>query len=622
MRLRALGAALLLLTLAPLDARAQAVSYRLLFPEAAHHVMHVEAAFRGIPVGPLELRMSRSSPGRYAAHDFAKNVFDVRITDASGKALAVTRPNPHQWTVTGHGGDVRVSYKVFGDRLDGTYLSIDSSHAHINMPAAIMWARGLERTPATLRIERPADASWRVATQLPSSGDGITFTAPNLYYLMDSPLEFSNLAVRSFTVPDEQRTPVFRVAVHHTGTDADVDSLARDVETIAREARHVFREFPAFENNTYTFIADYVPWATSDGMEHRNSTVLTSPSTIRGSKLELLDTIAHEFFHAWNVERIRPKSLEPFNFEDANISGELWLAEGFNSYYGPLITKRSGLTPLRDFVFEMGRVIDTVVTSPGRQVRSAVEMSQFAPFTDEAAAIDRTNFSNTVISYYTWGSAIALGLDLTLRDRTDGKRTLDDFMRLLWTRFGKPGAREAGYVATPYTHDDLKRALGEVAGDQAFADDFFARFIEGREVVDYAPLVARAGLVLRSRTDRAFAGALIMQGDQTGVRILGDVPMGSPAYEAGLEREDVIVSLGGTRVSQASDVDRLVLARKPGDPLPVVFERRGSRLSAAIRLIADPRVELVTAEQAGQALTEAQRRFRGAWLNSAAGNSF
>jgi predicted metalloprotease with PDZ domain len=622
MRLRTFGAALLLFVLAPLDARAQTISYRLSFPEAAHHVMHVEATFRGVPTGPLELRMSRSSPGRYAAHDFAKNVFDVRITDASGKALAVTRPNPHQWTVTGHAGEVRVSYKVFGDRLDGTYLAIDSSHAHINMPAAIMWARGLERTPATLRVERPADTSWRVATQLPSSGDGLTFAAPNLQYLMDSPLEFSNLAIRSFTVPDVQRTPVFRVAVHHTGTDADVDALARDVEMIAREARHVFREYPAFEGNTYTFLADYLPWATSDGMEHRNSTVLTSPFTIRDARLDLLDAVAHEFFHAWNVERIRPTTLEPFNFEDANISGELWLAEGFNTYYAPLIMKRSGLTTVRDFAVEMGRVIDTVVTSPGRLIRSAVEMSQFAPFTDEAASIDRTNFSNTVISYYSWGSAIALGLDLTLRDRSDGKLTLDDFMRRLWNRFGKPGAREIGYVATPYTHDDLKRALGEVAGDQAFADDFFARYIEGREVVDYAPLVARAGFVLRSRKDRAFAGALVMQADQAGVRILGDVPMGSPAYEAGLEREDVIVSLGGTRVSQVADVEKLVLARKPGDPLPVVFERRGSRLTAAIRLVADPRVDLLTAEEAGQTLTEAQRRFRGAWLNSAAGNSF
>jgi len=623
MRPRALVATLTLLVFAPLVALAQApVSYRLSFPEAARHVMHVEATFTAVPPGPLELRMSRSSPGRYALHEFAKNVFDVRITDAAGQALAVTRPNPHQWNVTGHSGSVRVSYRVFGDRLDGTYLAIDSSHGHINMPAALMWARGFERAPVTVRFERPAGSAWRVATQLPSSGDGVTYTAPNMQYLMDSPTELSAFALRSFTVPDEQRTPVFRVAVHHAGTDADVDLLVRDVETVVREARHVFREYPAFEGNTYTFIADYLPSAMSDGMEHRNSTIVTSSASIRNDRLDLVDTIAHEFFHAWNVERIRPKSLEPFNFEEANISGELWFAEGFNSYYAPLIMKRSGLTSARDFAVVMGGLIETVMTSPGRQMRSAVEMSEFAPFVDGATSIDRNNHLDTYISYYTWGTAIALGLDLTLRDRTDGKVTLDDYMRALWNRFGKPGARDAGYVATPYTRADLRRELASVSGDAAFADDFFARYIEGREVVDYGRLLARAGLVLKLGSGKASAGALVLEREQAGVRLVEDVPVGSPAHEAGLERGDLLMSLGGTRVTRASEVEQLVLARKPGDPLPVVFDRRGVRMSAALRLVGDTRVTLLTAEDAGQALTDAQRRFRSAWLNSLAGNTF
>jgi predicted metalloprotease with PDZ domain len=128
--------------------------------------MQVEATFTTVPAGPLELRMSRSSPGRYALHEFAKNVFDVRITDEAGKDLTVMRPNPHEWDVTGHSGTVRVTYKIFGDRVDGTYLAVDSSHAHINMPAAIMWARGFERRPISIRFERPTGTSWRVATQL------------------------------------------------------------------------------------------------------------------------------------------------------------------------------------------------------------------------------------------------------------------------------------------------------------------------------------------------------------------------------------------------------------------------------------------------------------------------
>jgi predicted metalloprotease with PDZ domain len=615
--------AFLLVVLVQSAAHAQApVAYRLSFPEAAHHLMHVEVTFGDVPPGPLELRMSRSSPGRYALHEFAKNVFDVRVTDEAGKALAVARPSPHEWSVDSHSGTVRVSYQVFGDRVDGTYLAVDSSHAHINMPAAMMWARGFERRPVTVRFERPTGTSWRVATQLSPGTDPLSFIAPNLQYLMDSPTEFSAFTLRSFTVPDEARTPVFRVAVHHTGTEADVDGLVRDVETIVREARHVFGEYPAFEGNTYTFLADYLPWAHGDGMEHRNSTVVTSPSSIQFGRLELLDTVAHEFFHVWNVERIRPKSLEPFNLQEANMSGELWFAEGFTSYYGPLTLKRAGLTTVRAFAREMGDAIEKVTNSPARKIRSAVEMSLLAPLVDGAVSVDQTNLSNTYISYYTWGTALGLGLDLTLRDRSQGKVTLDHLMRAMWDRFGRPGSRMAGYVETPYTLDDLKAVLTGVAGDAAFAQDFFARYIEGGDVVDYPRLLERAGLLVRTNPTRPFAGALTLQDDQAGVRITADVPYGSPAYEGGLERHDLLVSVGGSRVTRAADVEKMIAARKPGEPLPVVYERRGTRISTALRLVADPRLEVVPAEDAGQSLSDAQRRFREAWLSSAARNSF
>ena len=612
--------AFVIATAAAADADAQApVAYRLSFPEREHHMMQVDIMFPDVPPGPLQVRMSRSSPGRYSIHEFAKNVFDVRITDEAGKPLTVSRPNPNGWDVTGHSGTVRVQYRVFGDRVDGTYLAIDSTHAHINMPAALMWARGMERRTMTVRFERPPGTSWNVATQLQSGTDAFSFSAPNLQYLMDSPAEFSQFSMRTFTVPDENRTPVFRLAAHHAGTDAELDTLARDAQSIVREAKHVFREYPPFEGNTYTFIADYLPWANGDGMEHRNSTILTSPSSIRTSRLDLLSTIAHEFFHSWNVERIRPQSLEPFNLDDVTLSGELWLAEGVTSYYAPLLLKRTGLTTVRAFAQDMGSAIDTVVNSPGRSIRSAVEMSQMAPFVDRAFSGDRNNFSNTFISYYTWGSVIGLGLDLTLRDRSDGRVTLDDFMRALWEKYGRPGTRTPGYVETPYTLDNLKSVLAAVANDAAFAEDFFARYIHGREVVDFKQLLAKAGLTLRLRSaGRAWAGALQTENGQNGVRVTGDVPFASPAYGAGLERDDVIVSLGSSRVASAAEIDRALMTRKPGDSLQVVYERRGERITSLLKLVEDPTLELVPAEEAGQALSDAQKKFRDAWLSSAA----
>ena len=608
----------------PAQALAQApVAYRLSFTEPEHRLMDVDVSFRDVPAGPLELRMSRSSPGRYALHEFAKNIFNVRITDGSGVALPVVRPNLHQWNVVGHTGAVQVTYRIFGDRVDGTHLAVDSTHAHINMPAALMWARGLEARPVTIRFEAPAGANWRVGTQLFPGGNPFTFTAPNLQYLMDSPAEFSAFSLRTFTLADAPGSPLVRLAVHHAGTDTELDAFAADVERIVRETQRVYGDYPAFDGNTYTFIADYLPWASGDGMEHRNSTVLTSASSIRSNRSGLLDTAAHEFFHAWNVERIRPRSLEPFDFEQANMSGELWLAEGFNNYYGPLILLRAGLIQSGDFMAEMGAVINTVRTSPGRSLRTAEEMSGLAPFVDAAASIDRTSVDNTFISYYTWGAAIALGLDLTLRDRTDGKVTLDHYMQALWQKYGKPGGKAPGYVDQPYTMADLKDALASVAGDAPFADDFFARFIQGRDVVNYERLLARAGFALRrASAGRAFAGQLQLQDVQGRPLVTGAVPFGSPAYQTGLERDDVILAVAGQDVASAADFGRAIGGRRPGDQVPLVFERRGQRVTGMLRLVENPQVEIVRAEGVGQTLTQAQRRFRDAWLSSPARDTF
>jgi len=360
-------------------------------------------------------------------------------------------------------------------------------------------------------------------------------------------------------------------------------------------------------------------------MEHRNSTIITSSSSIRANRGGLLSTVSHEFFHSWNVERIRPKSLEPFDFDEANMSGELWLAEGFTNYYGPLTLQRAGLTRVEEFAQTLGSAIDAVTVSPGRQIRTAEEMSQMAPFVDAAAAIDRTDFDNTFISYYTWGEAIALGLDLTLRERSAGKLTLDDFMRAMWERFGKPGGRAPGYVDRPYTIGDAKAVLASVSGDRAFADDFFARYVQGHQVVDYGRLLANAGFVVRPRAAQSgFVGQLRLQDAPMGVRIAGPVPTGSPAYQAGLDRDDVITSIGGAAANAAEQVESVVRAARPGTALNVTYLHRGigSPRNTAIRTTADPRLEVVPVEMAGQTLTASQRQFRDAWLRSKAGNTF
>ena len=602
---------LTLAALAPPPAAAQsAIVYKVAFPAPQHHYAQIELTLPDLPAAPLQLRMSRSSPGRYALHEFAKNVFDVHAFDERGAELRIVRPNPHQWDVPQHPARVRVTYKVFGNLVDGTYLGIDASHAHMNMPATLMWARGLEGRPVRVTFAPPEGASWKPATQLFATDDPWTFTAPNLQYLMDSPTELSNQSFRSFTVRNaDGKQLTIRTAVHHDATEADIDEYAAATEKIVREHGAVFGEFPEFDGGTYTFLGDYVPWGGGDGMEHRNSTVVAEGASIKGNVRGVLGTVSHEFFHAWNVERIRPKTLEPFSFEDANMSGELWLAEGFTQYHGQLIMARAGLSAGEQTLLSLANSALGVASSPAHRFRSAVEMSEMAPFTDGARANDPTNFGYSFINYYPYGSALALALDLSLRQRSDGKVTLDDYMRGMWRVHGKPAAAP-GYVERPYTLADARARLAEVS-DRAFADDFFSRYIEGREVPDYAKLLDAAGVTVRPRSTDAWTGAAIdASGRVTALR--GMIDWGSPAFEAGLEHEDVLISVDGQPFSAA-----LLKDRKPGDRVTFEVKHRGGVTGkGTLTFGADPARQAVLNESAGKPLTAEQKAFRAAWLGS------
>ena len=618
MRLAArLAPSLLICLVVTMPAIAQApVTYRVSFPAPEHHYAQIEVTFPNVPAGTLEARMSRSSPGRYALHEFAKNVFELQAFDGKGKALTTTRPNPYQWDVAGHDGTVRIVYKIYGDHVDGTYLGIDPTHAHMNMPATLLWARGFDDRSVRVTFAAPKNPTWVAATQLFPTDDPWTFTAPNLQYLMDSPTELSAQTIRTFKArgPDGREVTI-RTAIHHDAGDAEVNEYVTGTAKIVKEQAAVYGEFPEFEPGYYTFLGDYVPWGGGDGMEHRNSTVVASPVSLRtpGMVTDVLDTVSHEFFHAWNVERIRPKTLEPFNFEEANISGELWLAEGFTQYDGNLIMARTGLLTREEVGAGLARAAASVIDNPGRQFRSAVQMSQMAPFTDAARAVDKTNFSTTFISYYTYGSAVALALDLSLRDRSNGRISLDDYMRAMWLAHGKPGGSQPGLVSKPYTLADARARLAEVAGDRAFADEFFDKYVEGREVADYARLLSRAGFVFRKRNPgAAWLGPANLV--DSGGTINNLMPWGSPAFDAGLDQGDVIVDVDGKPM--ASGVLQAALkARKPGDRLTITYKRRGGATGrTTITLKEDPALEAVTLEASGGTLTPAQKAFRDGWL--------
>ena len=615
--LRTLAATAALLAAAPAAAQ-QSVEYDVRLPNRAHHEAQVTATFRGVPAGrPLQVRMSRSSPGRYALHEFAKNVYGVRATDGRGRPLNFTRADPHQWDVAGHDGTVTVQYTLFGDRADGTYAGIDASHAHLNAPATFLWARGMEDAPVRVRFERPD--GWRVATQLAPTADSAVFTAPNLQYLMDSPTEVSPWDVREWTVPGpDGRAQTMRLVIHHAGTAQEVDRYAEKARKVVAEQIAVFGEAPRFDFGTYTFLADYLPWVAGDGMEHRNSTVISNRRSLAEGEMGNLGTLSHEFFHAWNVERIRPAALEPFDFTRANMSGELWFAEGFTSYYDDLFIRRAGLTTDSAYAVGIGGgIVSPVVGAPGRAFFSAVEMSMQAPFVDAAAAIDPHNRGNTFLSYYTWGSGIGLGLDLTLRTRFPGV-TLDDYMRAMWREFGR-AQTPALAPARPYTLADLRRVLGEVTRDPAFANDFFDRYVEGHEVVDFAALLARAGFLLRkSAAGRPWLG--VQLGQAPGGVLVDDWPLShGSVYRAGMSADDVILSVDGRPTPNPDALRAIIDAHAAGDVVQVEWMQRGQRRAGPMTLAENPALEVVTYESAGMPVTAEMRAFRERWLGPRAG---
>ncbi|RZK43862.1 MAG: M61 family peptidase, partial [Hymenobacter sp.] len=231
------------------------------------------------------------------------NAYYVIATDGGGKLLPISRNDPYSWDVKpGADGIVQFSYTLYGDRSDGTYAGIDQQHAHLNLPATLCYAQGLEGRAAEVKFELPA--GWKAATQLRALGeDRATFAAPNLQYLMDSPVVLGTQQTLH-TWQDGGRT--FEMATYYSGSASEVEAFVKKTQQVVREAAGIFGgEYPAFDYGRYTFLADYLPEASGDGMEHRNSTSLTSPLPLHDEgALRNLGTVSHEFFHSYNTERL------------------------------------------------------------------------------------------------------------------------------------------------------------------------------------------------------------------------------------------------------------------------------------------------------------------------------
>lgn len=587
------------------------IHYDVRFPNVVHNEAEITLSLDNLMPGPVTISMSRTSPGRYALHEFAKNVYNVRAVDSQGDTLQIERPNLHNWTVTGHDGTVKFTYTLYANHADGTYSGVNEQHAHLNMPATFAWVRSLPGIPVTVSFYPPEGAKWDVATQLQETNKKNTFKAPDYYYFLDSPTELSNFDMTTWQAPADTANQTIRLALHHNGTKEQLKNYTDMAKKVVAEQVAVYGRPADFDYDTYTFIAGYLPYVYGDGMEHRNSTILTSRTPLKGDgAMQNIYTLSHEFFHSWNVERLRPKSLEPFDFMEANVSGALWFAEGFTSYYDDLTIRRAGLISDKKYASDWSGTLNYVLNSPGNQYYSPVEMSMQAPFVDAATSVDAQNKSNTFISYYSWGAVIGLGLDLTLRS-TFEDITLDDYMRAVWKKHGK--------TEIPYTVKDLEQVLAQLTDSSRFAREFFDNHIRKGRQVDLKPLLANAGFLLQ----KANPGQAVITFGSSKINYEGgeatissNTQVGSPLYKAGLDIDDVIHSLGGKPINNARDLQRVLGAHNPGDELSISYTSLGESHQGTIRLAENPALELIPYEQTDRKLTEEMKQFRQNWLGS------
>jgi len=450
----------------------------------------------------------------------------------------------------------------------------------------------LENRPVQLLL--PKHKNWSVATQLQKINDTL-FQAPNYYYFYDSPTVYGKMEWRNWEIDGQN----IRMAVMHEGTSEELDIYTDWTKSIVNEQKAVFGELPKFDFGEYTFLMMYNPYVVGDGMEHRNSTICSENASLKNMAVSLVGTVSHEFFHAWNIERIRPRDLEPFDFEKPNMTDALWFGEGLTQYYGNLILTRAGIVQPEDFIKNLIGSLNYVLTCPAREFRGPSQMSQFATFTDAGVSNDPTNYNNVFVSYYNYGQIIGLGLDLTLRSKYD--TSLDDFMKLVWERHGK--------TEITYTLDDLQSILGELTNDQSFANSFFENQIYGSELPDFKSLFSEFGVKMSIQNPQSsyFNNPKIDKGI-----LVSNLLKGTALYEAGMEKGDRLISINGFEVSSTARLNSIINQLEIDKTYDIVFEQMGEIVNSQFTTSQDPRVFLSYLDEKN--LKKSEIKNRKNWL--------
>lgn len=621
---RVVCAAALLIVL-PLIIKAQPtppvdISFTVAMPRPHTHLLEVDVQIKRTVDGPREevLVMPVWTPGSYMVREFARHVQDFAATDAAGQPLKWEKTNKDAWRIVTNGArDWHARYRVYANELSVRTSELNSSHAFWNNANILLYLDGFLKSPSTVRVLAPD--VWKVATGLPPVlGQKNTFRAENFDVLYDSPFEVSNFKTLIFNVKGVPH----RIVIDGEG-NYDPERMRRDVQKIVETQVELMGGEVPYRD--YTFIL-HLRANAGGGLEHLNSTALGYPrfgfTISRGERATsaapnttetpqrdyrgFLSLVSHEFFHLWNVKRIRPDTLGPFDYKQENYTKVLWVAEGITDYYSDLALRRAGLVSETEFLAATARSIQSLQNTPGRLVQSAEE-SSFDSWIKYYRQDE--NSVNSQVSYYEKGAILGLLLDLEIRKRTSGAKSLDDVMRYLYTDFFKKD-RNYGPV-------DFQKACELMAGGSL--EDFFSKFVRGKEELDYNVALEAAGLRLDTNAapgagttaDRFFFGAdLAQEEDRLMVR---RVYAGSPAYEQGLNADDQIVAIDNMRGTR-DFVNARLAEKKPGDLINLTIFRFDDLSTLLIKL--GPKREGTFRIVPLPTQTELQKKIYREWLRS------
>ena len=556
---------LLVMNLVSQAAGALQISYTVSFPEAQAHYADIEMDIKGLAQSKLDLKLPVWTPGSYLVREFSKNV-ESFTAQSGGKAVKVVKTRKNTWQINTQGlTSVKVKYRFYAFEISVRTAFIDVTHAFLSTSGMFFYPEGGLNLPSTIKII-PYKGWDKVSTSLAKVGnDDFTVTAPNYDILYDSPIEVGNQDIFGFKAAGVD----YEVAMYGGG-NYDKERLKKDMAKIIEVETAIYGENP---NKRYVFIVhNYLKGG--GGLEHLSSTVLGAArdgyATEAGYE-GFLGLVAHEHFHLWNVKRLRPIALGPFDYDNENYTTNLWIAEGFTAYYDNLSVRRTNLFPVDHYLKALAADFNIIDNTPGTKVQPLSQAS-FDAWIKSYRPDENT--VNTSISYYNKGSVVGMLMDLEIINDTKGTKSLDDVMRYMYNEYYKVKKRG-------YTDAEFKAGVEKFAGKNL--DDFYAKYINGVDDIDYNKYLGYAGYKVVDEYEGLNAPDLgIRTTTVAGKLKVAAVLRGTSGWVDGINVNDELVSIDGV---PATDPKTLIDGKQVGDKIQVVVVRDGRQLTLPVTLL-------------------------------------